>query len=1032
MPTVHEQLSEQFRRWELRGRGWQVFDEPVSPEPPFRPFFGHYLPDTPIADDGRKPTFLSSFVDKLSRKLSTTPSEPAAPPTEEQEPEPHTLIREPLVELQTSLPAKLDIGKDAFDQFLRNLSFCREPVAFEMLGTPGRVNVQFAAHPNDAPIVRRQLQAYFPEATFQPREGALSAAWETCEGKEILVAEFGLAREFMFPLECGALDPFIGIVGAFSELEPGELALFQVLFESVEQDWPESIVRSVTHEDGKPFFVNMPELAAAAEHKVARPLYAAVVRIAVKSESFEGALRIARDMAGSLRVFADPQGNELIPLDNETYPFNDHVEDVLRRQSRRSGMILNSDELIGFVHLPGSAVRSSALERDTARTKAVPGSVRNATGLLLGNNVHLGETIPVRLTTEQRVRHTHVIGATGTGKSTLLFNLIRQDIENGQGVGVLDPSGDLIDRILGIIPDSRVNDVILVNPSDTDFSIGFNILSAHSDVEKTLLASDLVSMFRRLSASWGDQMDMVLRNAILAFLESSAGGTLSDLRRFLTEPAFRSEFLATVREPEVVYYWQKVFPQLTGTRSVGPVLTRLQTFLSEKPMRLMVSQPENRLNFGEIMDTGKIFLAKLPVGLMGVEDAYLLGTLLVSKFQQLAMSRQAQAMSLRRDFWLYIDEFDHFITPSMAQILSGTRKYRLGLTLAHHDLHQLEQSPDVASAVLSHPATRIVFHVGDNDANRLAEGFAFFEARDLQNLGKGQAVCRVEGSDCDFNLSVPLPEKADETEAARRRAEIITASRKAYGTPRAEVEALLSRTLENGRQSPKPAKTETVCGEAQVPKPPPVPAAVSAPPPVETSRASAAEVPKTSDEARQPAASSPGADTMPAPEDTQHDAIKKRITAEAEVLDYTVKPEEFVAGSKKRIDLVLRRGTRTIACEISVTNTVEYEAATNITKCVNAGFGHVAAVCADRRKLAKIRERYAEMKPNAQTAKVGFYALDEFISKLFDWAAADPEGGALERGKPRKRKMNSEPLSEREIKERAERMLAELRQAMRR
>src|ERR1039458_2475760 len=324
MSTVHEQLTEQFRTWEVRGRGWQVFPEPVHPEPPFRPFHVHYLPDTPVIDDGRKPTFLSSFVEKLSRKLSTVPPEPPVTPTEEEEPEPHILIREPQIELQTSLPAKLDITKDAFEQFLRNLSFCREPVSFEMLGTPGRVNVQFAAHPHDAPIVRRQLQAYFHEATFQPREGSLTTAWETCQGEEILVVEFGLAREFMFPLECGKLDPFIGIVGTLSELGQGELALFQVLFESVEQDWPESIVRSVTHADGKPFFVNMPELTAAAEHKVAWPLYAAVVRIAVKAETFERTVDIARDMAGSLRVFADPQGNELIPLSNDEYAFNDH------------------------------------------------------------------------------------------------------------------------------------------------------------------------------------------------------------------------------------------------------------------------------------------------------------------------------------------------------------------------------------------------------------------------------------------------------------------------------------------------------------------------------------------------------------------------------------------------------------------------------------------------------------------------------------------------------------------------------------
>jgi len=168
-------------------------------------------------------------------------------------------------------------------------------------------------------------------------------------------------------------------------------------------------------------------------------------------------------------------------------------------------------------------VRSLVLERDAGKTKAAPSIVRLTEGLLLGTNEHIGESVSVRLSPVQRVRHTHIIGTSGTGKSTLLFNLIRQDIEGGQGVAVLDPHGDLIDKILGIIPKSRIDDVVLVDPSDQHYSVGFNILSAHSLLEKNLLASDLVSVFERWSTSWGDQMNSVLQNAILAFLESKQG-----------------------------------------------------------------------------------------------------------------------------------------------------------------------------------------------------------------------------------------------------------------------------------------------------------------------------------------------------------------------------------------------------------------------------------------------------------------------------------------------------------------------------
>jgi hypothetical protein len=1049
MSRLEEQLTEQFYQWERRGRGWQVFPEPVYPEPPFRPFFGHYPPETLPVDDGRRPTILSSLVQKLSRKLRTEPQSEPVEPEPEEEPEPEPMLRENLVELQTSLPAKLDIGKEAFEQFLRQLALCHEPIAFELLGTAGRVRVQFAAGEADAPQVRRQLQAYFPEAVFRPCQNALEKVWADCPGEEALVVEFGLAREFMFTLASGKLDPFIGIIGALSKLQVGELGLFQVLFQQVQEQWAESILRSVTHEDGKPFFVNQPELASAAEKKVTRPLFAAVVRIAVKAETFERTMGIARDLASSLRTFAEPQGNELIPLENSEYPFEEHVEDVLRRQSRRSGMLLNSDELIGFVHLPSASVRSGALERDAGKTKAAPALARNATGLLLGHNVHIGESVPVRLSPDQRVRHTHIIGASGTGKSTLLFNLIRQDIESGEGVAVLDPHGDLVDRVLGIIPENRMGDVVLVDPSDTEYPIGFNILSAHSELEKNLLASDLVSVFRRLSMSWGDQMDIVLRNAILAFLESTAGGTLSDLRRFLIEPNFRNQFLVTVREPEVVYYWQKVFPHLTGSKSIGPVLTRLQTLLSQKSIRLMVSQPENRLDFAGIMDSGKIFLAKLPQGLMGAEDSYLFGTLLVSKFQQLAMSRQAQQMSSRRDFWLYIDEFDNFITPSMAEILKGARKYRLGLTLAHHELHQLQRNADVASAVLSHPATRIVFRVGDEDAKKLAEGFSFFAAQDLKNLEIGQAIARVERSDFDFNLSVPLPEKVDDEKAAQRRQEVITASREKYGTPRAQVEAALLRAWETEKPAerviPKPPTvaekpvvpdhspvkiaspvplppSDQATAKVAPPAPPPLPSPPPSPPPtvvvpVETK-------PPTVSERKEP-----GVPADLGRGGAQHKAIQHRIKQAAEQLGFRSTIEKQIPGGS--VDLLLERVDRTFACEISITTTIDHEVG-NVEKCLKEGFSTVAVICVEDARLKRIAAAVAGGLGSELAARVIYCRPDEFIARLGTLAEpeviADTEpkkshGYKIKRSKPE--------LSPEEQKRREEAAIRAIAEAMR-
>jgi hypothetical protein len=978
MSRLDEQLTEQFRQWELRGRGWQVFTEPVEPEPPFVPFHGHFLPATRPVDDGARPTFLSSLVQRLSQKLST--EKPPAPvePEPEEEPEPTPLIRKSLVELQASLPDKLDISKDAFEQFLLNLSLCREPIAFELVGTHKKISTQFVASANDAPLLRRQLQAYFPEAVFVPREGGLEQTWEASTGDEMLAVEFGLKHEFMLPLQSGRLDPFIGIVGALAELRAGELGLFQVLFQPVQNAWAESIVNSVTHADGKPFFVNSPELAGAAENKIARPLYAAVVRILICADEFSRIVQLARDLAGSLRVFAHPNGNELIPLHNDDYPFEEHIEDVLRRQTRRTGMLLNSDELVGFVHLPSTAVRSPAFQRQSVKSKSAPTIVRQQ-GLLLGENDHAGQTVEVRLSAEQRTRHTHIIGASGTGKSTLLFNLIRQDIENGEGIAVLDPHGDLIDRILGIIPPERIDDVVLLDPADESHSVGFNILSAHSHLEKNLLASDLIAVFQRLSTSWGDQMNSVLQNAILAFLESDRRGTIADLRRFLIETPFRNEFLKSVKDSEIVYYWQKSFPHLSGNKSIGSILTRLDTFLAQKPIRHMVSQPENRLDFAHIMDSGKIFLAKLPEGLLGRENSCLLGTLLISKFQQIAMSRQAQQITARRDFWLYIDEFANFITPTMAEILSGARKYRIGLTLAHHELHQLQRNPEVASAVMAHPYTRIVFRVGDDDAKKLAEGFSYFESKDLRNLETGQAMCRIERSDFDFNLTIPLPDKPDEAAAATRRQEVVTVSREKYGTTRADVEAMLakSRATSPANEPPAPAKKVSVTT--------PVPSE-----PVKTAEASAAAVPPevllpvVMPEPKAAVISekkTPGALADLGKGGEQHKAIQQRIKEAAEALGFYSIIEKQIAGSQESVDLLLERGDHIIACEISISTTIDHEVG-NIRKCLKAGLPQVAIICVSEDRLQKISAAVSGSLGTEAAAQVAYYQSDQFIAHL--------------------------------------------------
>src|SRR5581483_1342981 len=280
MSVIEEALTEQFYAWERRGRGWEVFPGPVSPEPPFRPFYGHHFSPDAIIDDGRRQTLLSSLVKRLSSRLGGAESFPAAPTIEdEEEPEPEYLIRAPLVELQAFFPAGFSVTREEFAQFLLCLSLCREPVTFELLGIADRVIAQFAAHPGDEMFLRQQLEACFPEVTFLVANGALEAAWLASPPKsEALIVEFGLAKEFMLALSPGKRDPFVNIIGVLSDLQPEEAGLFQVIFKPVSRPWAESICNAVSDNAGGAFFVNAPELFRKAQEKIARPLYAAVVR----------------------------------------------------------------------------------------------------------------------------------------------------------------------------------------------------------------------------------------------------------------------------------------------------------------------------------------------------------------------------------------------------------------------------------------------------------------------------------------------------------------------------------------------------------------------------------------------------------------------------------------------------------------------------------------------------------------------------------------------------------------------------------
>lgn len=969
VPSFADSLREQFYSWEQCGRGWDIYEQPVRLEPLFEPFFGYVLNAESTVDDGRRPTLASRFVEWVANALANK-SEIVA---DDKMPSSYTGDSiEPVewmsfVELRVSCPHDLIVSKESAEQFLLSLGTLGRPTAFEIIGTRDAIHFQIVCDVVEAEYVEQQIAAHYPGAMVIRVPNWLENQWRKPGGKS-LVVEFGLGREFVLPLanpRSLTIDPLVGIAGGFSNLRHDESGIVQILFEPVRHPWAESILRAVTFRDGTEVFYGGRDFLRQANQKIGHPLYAAVIRIAAHSPDEDRAWNIVRQVAASLRPLSDPAGNELIPLNNEGYDNVAHEEDLLLRRTRRQGMILNSEELVHIVHLPTTAVQSPKVRQRGRTTRSAP-EIACGAGVSLGFNEHIGRCKEVRLTPESRSRHMHILGASGSGKSTLLLNLITQDISRGDGVAVLDPHGDLIDAILPHVPPERVEDVVLFDPADEEYPVGFNLFSAHSAIEKNLLASDLVAVFRRLSTSWGDQMNAILANAVLAFLESTRGGTILDLRRFLIESTFRKEFLKTVTDPEVVYYWTKEFPLLIG-RSPASILTRLDAFLRPKPIRHMVGQRKRGLNLTDVMDGSKILLARLSHGAIGEENAHLLGTLLVSKIHQIALSRQSQKESDRKHFWLYVDEVQNFATPSMASILSGARKYRLGLVVAHQELRQIETAaPDVASA-LGNVYTRACFRLSDHDAKAVEAGYGGFNASDFQNLGTGEAICRIERPEYAFSLSTNLPGTINDDTAQALRAKIIEASRRKYATPRSELETELSA----GRHvEPEVPAIDAVPQEpsAKTVEPMPASAPVASAP---------VQIPRSIKLVSMPKVEVPVPATM-GRGGTQHKYLQHLIKRFAEGLGYRAEIEGKVAGDRAA-DVALRKGDISIACEICVTTDPRHEVG-NVQKCLNEGFLHVLAISPGEKGLSKLSAAIMASINESSKARVHVLTADECLA----------------------------------------------------
>ena len=420
--------------------------------------------------------------------------------------------------------------------------------------------------------------------------------------------------------------------------------------------------------------------------------------------------------------------------------------------------------------------------------------------VVIGTRNQWGQEVALSLSPADRRHHLYAIGKSGTGKTTLLRNLILQDIDAGRGVGVIDPHGDLAEDILHHIPRNRIEDVVYFDPSDIEYPTGMNLLGSVPKDERHLVASGIVAIFRGIwPGFWGPRLEYILYASVAALLDCE-NVSLLGVQRLLSDSKYRAWVVKQIEDPMVHSFWVNEFDGYERRflqEAVAPIQNKVGQLLMSPHVRNIVGQVRSRINARFMMDDGRIFIANLSKGKLGADKSNLLGALLVTQFELAAMSRADVSEEERRDFFLYVDEFQSFTSDSFVSILSEARKYRLCLTLSHQYVAQLR--PEIRDAVLGNVGSIIAFRVGQPDAKLLEQVFGeTYQASQLTSLNNGEVCARLltNGQDREPCLGRTLAPSG--TRHGRRDA-IVRRSREKYGSRRHVVEERIKRWLRSPR-----------------------------------------------------------------------------------------------------------------------------------------------------------------------------------------------------------------------------------------
>jgi hypothetical protein len=722
-------------------------------------------------------------------------------------------------------------------------------VAFEVVANKREISFYIASLPEHASYLEQLLHAYYPEAMIEPVDDYNIFNPKSVAAGGILKTK----RHFIYPLRTYKkmdIDPMNAIVNTLSKLGPEDGIAIQYLVRSAHKRWhrkarrvsvyirkgktlPEAlrlasksfawiilyeIWKTFTNKDDKTKQNNMAstqrqltqmedEALKNLEEKNAKAGLDVNLRIVVSARD-KGAAKLYLDNLTSAynQMNYYDYGNSFLAKpyrSGESGLINDFI---YRRFSEWNSFLLNTEELASLYHLPSRWMETPNISWLTAKSAVAPANSPTE-GLLLGKNSYRGTVKQIFIKRDDRRRHMYIIGKSGVGKSQFMAGMAIQDILNGDGVCVLDPHGDLIEDIIARVPPERAEDVILFAPADTERPLALNLMEFNPKYpeHKTFVINEMIKIFDKLydlKSTGGPIFEQYMRNAMLLVMSDPASGsTLMEIPKVLSDPAFRRMKLERCSDPTVVDFWRKEAEKAGGEAALANVVpyitSKLTQFISNDMMRPIIGQQKSSFELRDVMDNRKILLVNLAKGLVGEMNAYLLGMILVGKILISALSRTDMPQDKRKDFYLYIDEFQNFTTDSINSILSEARKYNLNLIVAHQYIGQLVKGQDtsIKDAVFGNAGTIVAFKIGSEDAQVLVKEFApVFNEYDLINVEKFTAYIKLLVDNTaarPFSLKPTWPLPGTVYEGLQQKIKAL--SRLKYGQDRSIIEAEIMR-----------------------------------------------------------------------------------------------------------------------------------------------------------------------------------------------------------------------------------------------